>query len=78
MQYQISDPLSIRADVSLLLSPFGSLSSAMNNKAGMVFLHNAEVDYKPSKDFGITLQFQRLPADGAAAFGDPSRALFIR
>lgn len=62
MQYQISDPLSIRADITMIYSPVGSLSAKLNNTFSGIFLERARIDYRPSKDFGLTLQIQQVPA----------------
>ena len=60
MRYQISDPLSVRADVSFLFSPFGA-SKALANNIGGIHLDRAQVDYVPSKDFRISLQYRQYP-----------------
>lgn len=72
LRYQISEPLSVRADVSLMMTPFGSLSSRLGDSFGGVFLQNAEIDYRPSKDFGVRLQFRQYPSGtGMSSFGNP-------
>lgn len=61
LRYQFSELFSMRADVALMLSQFGSLSSRLNPQGSPLFLRRAEIDYRPSKDFGITLRFERQP-----------------
>jgi hypothetical protein len=61
LHYQISEPLSVRADVSLVMTPFGSLSSRLGSSFGGIFLRNAEIDYRPSKDFSVRFQFTQDP-----------------
>ncbi len=61
MSYQISEPLSVRADVSVMFTPFGSLTSMMKQDANKVFLQRAQIDYRPSKEFGISLQYRDYP-----------------
>ncbi|MBI5646182.1 MAG: hypothetical protein HY962_04555 [Ignavibacteriae bacterium] len=62
MKYQISDPLSVRADITMMYSPVGSLSAKLNNTFSGIFLERARIDYRPSKEFGVSLQFQQMPA----------------
>ena len=61
LRYRISKPLSVSADVSLMFTPFGTMSrQAMNDMSG-IFLSRASVDYRPSKNFQLSLQYQRYP-----------------
>ena len=62
MRYQISEPLSVRADVAMMFSPFGSASSMFNKQdLSGIFLRRASVDYRPSKDMHISLQYRNDP-----------------
>jgi hypothetical protein len=61
LMYKISDPLTLRADVSLMYSPFGSLAKNSRADFSGIFLQRADLEYRPSKDFGIHLQFRQLP-----------------
>ena len=69
IRYQVSDPLSVRADVAMMYSPFGSLSSKLNNSFSGIFLERAQIDYRPTKDFGISLQFRQLPPQAGPWYG---------
>lgn len=60
MRYKISDPLSVRADVSFLFSPFGS-SKLFAKDINGINLDRAQIDYVPSKDFRISLQYRQYP-----------------
>jgi len=61
LRYRISEPLSIRADISMMFSPFGSASSLFKQDLSGIFLKRASVDYRPSKDTHISLQFRNDP-----------------
>ena len=61
MRYQLSEPLSLRADVGFMFSPFGSAAGLLKNDVNKVYLERAQLDYKPSKDFSVSLQFRQLP-----------------
>lgn len=60
MRYQLFDPLTVSADVSMMFTPFGSMSRSMQDISG-IYLNNARIDYQPSKDFRITLQYNNVP-----------------
>ncbi len=59
--YQISDPLSLHFDVSLMHSPFGNLGGNFANNISGVYLTRAELDYRPSKNTLLQIQFRQLP-----------------
>jgi hypothetical protein len=61
LRYRISEPLSVRADVGMMLSTFGSAAGYMRNDLSGIFLKRASVDYAPSKDFRLSLQFRNEP-----------------
>jgi hypothetical protein len=61
MRYRISEPLSVRADIGMMFSPFGSAANLMRNDISGIFLKRASVDYAPSKDFRLSLQFRNEP-----------------
>ncbi len=61
LRYRISEPLSVRADIGMMLSTFGSAAGYMRNDLSGIFLKRASVDYAPSKDFRLSLQFRNEP-----------------
>lgn len=61
LRYRISEPLSVRADISMMFSPFGSLGSQMRQDLSGIFLRRASVDYRPTKDMHISLQYRNDP-----------------
>jgi hypothetical protein len=61
MLYRISNPLTLRVDWSLAYSPFSSFSKQFQNDLSGLFLNRAELDYRPSKDLRINLQFRQIP-----------------
>jgi hypothetical protein len=62
MRYRISGPLSVRADVAMMISPFGSMASRYQQQdLSGIFLRRASVDYRPSKDMQISLQYRNDP-----------------
>ncbi len=62
MLYQISDPLSLQFDVSLVHSPFGGLNDRMIKDLTGISLTRAELNYRPSKNVLLQLQYRQLPS----------------
>lgn len=60
--YQISDPLSVQFDVSLMHSPFNNIGGNFTNDISGIYLTRAELDYRPSKNMLLQFQFRQLPA----------------
>lgn len=61
LRYRISEPLSVRADIAMMFTPFGSLGSQMQQDLSGIFLRRASVDYRPTKDMHISLQYRNDP-----------------
>lgn len=68
MQYEFSDRLNARADVSLSYSPYNSFSSGLTgskrNDLSSLYLSRAELNYKPWDNTRIQLSFRQLPYGG--------------
>ena len=62
LAYQISNPLSVQFDVSLMHSPFNNLGGRFANDISGVYLSRAELNYRPSKNTLFQIQFRQLPA----------------
>jgi hypothetical protein len=60
--YQISDPLSVQFDVSLLHSPFNNLGGNFANNISGIYLTRAELNYRPSKNMFLQIQYRQLPS----------------
>ncbi len=61
MSYKFSDRLNVQADLSLMMSPYGSMSQGMKDQYSGLILNHAEINYKPWDDFHILVQFNRYP-----------------
>lgn len=59
LMYKFSDPLDVRFDVSLVHSPFGS--SNFKDFSG-VYLSRAELNYRPTDNMWLQVQFRQMPA----------------
>ncbi len=62
MAYQISDPLSVAFDVSLMHSPFNNLGSRMGTDLSGIYLTRAQLDYRPSDNVLFQIQFRQIPS----------------
>lgn len=60
LAYRFSDPLDVRFDVSVLHSPFG-LPGTMTDFGG-IYLTRAQLNYRPSENTWLQIQFRQLPA----------------
>lgn len=61
IRYKIADPLQVRADVSMMYSPFNSLPASMQDNINGIYLSRASLDYRPSEDVHISVQYRSLP-----------------
>ncbi len=61
MSYKFSDRLNVQADVSLMATPYGSMSQGTKNQFSGLMLNRAEINYKPWDDFHIQVQFNQYP-----------------
>lgn len=62
LAYQISDPLSVQFDVSLMHSPFSNLGGKFINDISGIYLTRAQLDYRLSKNMFLQFQYRQLPA----------------
>jgi len=61
MFYRIADPLNVQFDLTLQGSPFGQYGVSQQNDFSRMFLSRAELNYQPSTNFLIQLQYRQLP-----------------
>ncbi len=61
MSYRFSDRLNVQADVSLMMSPYGSMPQGTKNQFSGLMLNRARIDYTPWDNFHIQVQINRNP-----------------
>jgi hypothetical protein len=61
MRYKFSDRLDVQADISLMMSPYGSMPQTMKNQFSGFILNRAEINYRPWDDFHIQVQVNQNP-----------------
>ena len=59
--YQISNPLSLQFDVSLMHSPYNNLGGNFAKDISGIYLSRAELNYRPSKNMLLQIQYRQLP-----------------
>lgn len=78
MFYRISDPLTVRFDVTLQGSPFGPTAGADRSNLNRIFLSRAELNYQPWEDFLIQVQYRELPYNSFRDLYNPFSYGFYR
>ncbi len=63
MSYRFSDPLQVSLQWGILNQPFGSFGASSLYQNGF-FLSGASMEYKPSRNFSIGLQYNNIPGSG--------------
>jgi len=61
MRYQISDPLSVRVDLSLSHSPYDTFGGKLGKELSGFRVSRAELNYRPSENTFLQIQFRQLP-----------------
>ncbi len=69
MMYQITENLNIQADVSLMHSPYSTFGKGFQDNFNGIYLSRAQLNFKPSDDFLITVQYRNIPAMYYSQFG---------
>jgi hypothetical protein len=71
MFYSIADPLNVRFDVTLQGSPFGPTAGAGRGDLSRLYLSRAELNYRPSDNLFLQLQYRELPYTLYRGYFDP-------
>ncbi len=61
MMYQLMPNLEARLDLSLQNSPFSSYEYRLQNQFNKAFISRAELNYRPSDNMVIRLQYREVP-----------------
>ncbi len=72
LSYQISQPLSVQMDVSVVHSPYSSLGGDFSKSLSGIYLSRAELNYKASDNMLFQIQYRQMPASlyyGGYGFG---------
>ncbi len=64
MSYKFNDQLNVELAASVVQTPYSTLGSQFNKSINGVYINRAAINYKPWKDFSISLQYSNLPYGG--------------
>ena len=62
LAYKFSDNLDMKADISMMASPFNTLGKQYQSSLNGMFLNRAELNYRPWKNTVLQIQYQQIPA----------------
>lgn len=61
LMYKFSDNFDLQIDASLVNTPYSSFGQEHANQINGIYLSKAQLNYRPSEDMHITIQFNRIP-----------------
>ncbi len=61
MMYKFSNNLNVQLDASIIHTPYSTFGKNFNNNLNGIYISKAAVNYQPSKDFSISIQYRNLP-----------------
>ena len=61
MLYNFSDNLNVQTDISFVNSPYTTLSKDFQNNLNGIYLTRAALNYRPWKNFDISVEYNRVP-----------------
>lgn len=59
--YKFNNKFNFQLWTSIVTTPYNSFNKNSNNKFGGIYIDKASINYKPSKDFMIQLEFSNNP-----------------
>ncbi len=69
MAYKFSENLDVEADVSFVNSPYSSLGDAHTKSLNGIYLSRAQLNYRFSDDFHVTLRYNQVPGGYYSPYG---------
>ncbi len=76
MFYRIADPLNLRLDLTLQGTPFGQSGLGEGN-FNKLFISRAEMNYKPSDNMFLRLEYRQIPFNYYSGFYSPYTPGFL-
>ncbi len=62
MRYEFNENLDIEVDASLVNTPYNSYGDNFSNQINGIYLSRAQINYSPSDDFHMVVQYRSAPA----------------
>lgn len=69
MGYQFADNLRLEVDASFVNSPYSSFGDDLTNQINGIYLSRAELNFKPSENTNIIIQYRQIPAGFGYNYG---------
>lgn len=69
MTYRISDPLLMQVAIGFLHQPFGGFQGQGEGQNGKMFVQRAMLQYKPSKNMTLTIDYRSIPSSMVSPYG---------
>lgn len=61
MMYRFSEDFNVQLDASIVHSPYSTFGKEFQNDLSGIYISRAAVNYRPWKDFRVTLQYNQYP-----------------
>ena len=61
MSYELNEKLNVELDASFVNTPYNTFGDTFTNSFNGVYIDKAQINYKPSEDFKIVLQYSNSP-----------------
>ena len=71
MRYDFSENLNVEVDASIVNSPYNTLGDGFTNNINGFYLSKAAVNYKPSENTKISIQFRQGPGSYYNSYYSP-------
>ncbi|OGU54325.1 MAG: hypothetical protein A2V66_14185 [Ignavibacteria bacterium RBG_13_36_8] len=62
LSYKFNEKFNLRLDASIINSPYNSLGKEFTNRINGLYLSRAQLNYKPSDNFFISIEYRQIPA----------------
>lgn len=61
LAYEFSEKLNVELDASVVNTPYNTFGDSFTNSFNGVYIDRAQINYKPTEDFNISLQYSNSP-----------------
>ena len=61
MFFKLADNLNFQMDASIIQTPYSTLGKDFENNLNGIYLSRAELNYRPWKDFQVSLSYRNIP-----------------
>lgn len=76
MFFKLSENLHFQMDASIIQTPYSTLGKDFENNLNGIYLSRAELNYRPWKDFQVSLSYRNLPGGYYNPYGYFKRSFY--